>query len=306
MPVTTATEESVPTNSATPAFLWLDLTRKCQLACKHCYNASGPDGTHGTMTREHWLDMLDQAADCGVRRVQFIGGEPTMHPDAADLVDHALSLGLEVEVFSNLVHVTDPWWELFQRDGVTLATSYYSNQAEEHDAMTRRRSHARTRANIARAIQLGIPLRVGIIGTDEQRIAAARQDLEAVGVTRIGADRVREFGRGARGLDPDVVNLCGRCGIGRAAIGPDGAVSPCIMSGWMTVGNVQEAGLADILKGASMAEAGDAIRSSTTRTERNCYPDQAPCAPDNAPPIPCGPDQTCTPGGQTDKCTPDD
>ena len=71
--------------AATPAkdtrFLWLDLTRKCQLSCTPCFNASGPDGTHGTMTREDWLRrVLDQAAECGVRRVQLIGRSSPQHP----------------------------------------------------------------------------------------------------------------------------------------------------------------------------------------------------------------------------------
>lgn len=105
-------------------FLWLDLTRKCQLSCVHCYNSSGPNGTHGTMGRKDWLSLLDQAADCDVRHVQLIGGEPTLHPDTAELVDHALALGLAVEVYSNLVHVTDVWWRLLRRPGVAHATSY--------------------------------------------------------------------------------------------------------------------------------------------------------------------------------------
>lgn len=290
-----------------PRFLWLDLTRKCQLACAHCYNASGPDGTHGTMTREHWIDVLDQGADHSVRRVQLIGGEPTLHPDAPALVEHALSLGLEVEVFSNLVRVTDAWWELFQRDGVTLATSYYSDHAGQHNAMTGRPSHARTRANIAKAVRLGIPLRVGIIvGSDDQRADEARRELEALGVTAIGVDHVRAFGRGAHEQEPDPADLCGRCGTGRAAIGPNGEVSPCIMSGWMSVGNVQAAPLADILGGPVMAEANAVIRKSQQpRGGGECYPDGAPCAPDQAPPIPCSPDQECSPGHPTDKCSPD-
>ncbi|MGK5532926.1 radical SAM protein [Streptomyces sp. URMC 129] len=299
-------------------FLWLDLTRKCQLACVHCYNASGPDGGHGTMTREDWIALLDQAADCGVDHVQFIGGEPTTHPHAAELVGHALGVGLRVEVFSNLVRVTDQWWELFRREGVTLATSYYSDRAEEHDAMTGRRSHARTRANIEKAIGLGIPLRVGIIGNSEQRIAAAKRDLEALGVTRIGADHVRAFGRGGQDQAPDPGNLCGRCGAGRAAIGPNGDVSPCVFSGWMNVGNIQDAPLAAILGSAAMTEANATIRSAV-RTERKCrpdkdkcYPDQTPCfpakgpcRPDQSPPTPCSPQQQCNPGHETDRCFPD-
>lgn len=42
-----------------PALLWLDITRKCQLGCVHCYNHSGPSGDHGTMTRDDWARVLD-------------------------------------------------------------------------------------------------------------------------------------------------------------------------------------------------------------------------------------------------------
>jgi MoaA/NifB/PqqE/SkfB family radical SAM enzyme len=286
--------------------LWLDLTRKCQLACAHCYNASGPDGGQGTMTREDWLGVLDQAASVGVHRVQFIGGEPTMHPHFAELAAHALTAGLEVEVFSNLVHVPAECWELFQRGGVSLATSYYSDRASSHDAMTGRPSHARTRANIARAVRLRIPVRVGIIADeDDKRLEATRADLRGLGVTRIGVDHVRPFGRGAReGQEPDVSGLCGHCGNGRAAIGPDGTVSPCVFSGFIGVGNIHGAPLADILRGEAMTRANAAIRSA--RGVRACYPDRAPCGPDYNPPQTCGPDEDaeCSPGTPPSTCNP--
>ncbi|WP_262401758.1 radical SAM protein [Actinomadura sp. CNU-125] len=146
-----------PQTTATPRLLWLDLTRKCQLNCTHCYNGSGPDGGHGPLTGDDWTAVLDQAAASGFRRVQLIGGEPTLHPFAADLVEHSLTLGLHVEVYTNLVHVPDRWWSLFRRDGVSIATSYYSDRADEHDAVTGRRTHARTRANIAKAVLLASP-----------------------------------------------------------------------------------------------------------------------------------------------------
>jgi hypothetical protein len=31
------------------SFLWLEITGRCQLACRHCYAESGPRGTHGSM-----------------------------------------------------------------------------------------------------------------------------------------------------------------------------------------------------------------------------------------------------------------
>lgn len=285
--------------------LWLDLTRNCQLECGHCYNDSGPRGAHGSMTGGDWLSVLEQAAEMGVPKVQFIGGEPTMHPDFPELVESALDLGLDVEIYSNLVHVSARCWELFQHDRLSLATSYYSHRADEHDAMTQRPSHRRTRANIERAVRLGIPLRVGVIGGDEELAEAARRDLLTLGVTRIGTDHIRPFGRGAADRAPDVSGLCGDCGNGKAAVAPDGTASPCVFSAFLDVGNVRSAPLADILGAAVMAEARATVRAAA-RWVRACRPDTAPCSPDNAPQQPCGPEDNaeCSPGTPPSTCNP--
>lgn len=291
----TATIEKLSTKQSATDLLWLDLTRKCQLACTHCYNASGPDGEHGPMSRDDWFRVLHEAAQCGVKRVQFIGGEPTMHPDALDLSEHALTLGLRVEVYSNLVHVPAKWWTLLQREGASLATSYYSDDPAEHDAVTGRSSHRMTRANIAHAMRLGVPLRVGIVATaDGQRVEEARRELEGLGVERIGVDHARPYGRAAQGQPPDASGLCGRCGTGRAAVGPDGVVSPCVFSDWMGVGNVRTGGLADILTGDAMATANATIRSEVAAAGgvmEGCEPG-------------CEPNDACSPGTPGSECPP--
>lgn len=285
---TVSTHQPLP-QEAVPGLLWLDLTRRCQLECVHCYNASGPQGDHGTMTRADWLTVLDQAADTGVRHVQLIGGEPTLHPDFAALLEHALGLGLNVEVYTNLVHVPQPRWDLFQRAGVSLATSYYSTAPEQHNAMTGRPSHARTRANIERALRFGIPLRVGIVSRSDEQAAAARSELAALGVPRISVDRVREFGRASAGCEPDPGNLCGRCGDGRAAVGPDGTVSPCVFSTWIDAGNVRDAPLAAILGGPVLSVATTAIRRAARAGQ---------CDPA------CEPNAECQPGFPSAECDP--
>ncbi|MDG4535011.1 radical SAM protein [Streptomyces sp. AV19] len=280
----------------------MDLTRKCQLTCTHCYNASGPQGNHGTMSREGWIGVLDQAAACGVRDIQFIGGEPTMHPAFAELVDHALNVGLKTEVYSNLVHVRPSHWELFQREGMSLATSYYSNAAAEHNKVTGRPSHARTRANIVKALELGIPIRVGIIGDDEQIIEAAKADLESMGVSRIGTDHIRAFGRASGGQKPAASGLCGGCGDGRAVIGPDGNVAPCVFSTWMGVGNVLNDSLASILSGPALSEAVDSLRADWGKKDKDNDQNQE-CRPDCVPKNPCDPrcepNDACRPGTPT-------
>lgn len=233
-------------------FLQLELTGNCQLACSHCYAESSPVASHGAMAIQDWERVMVEAAGMGVGMVQLIGGEPTRHPAFARILDCAVDTIGRVEVYTNLVHIPDPVWDRFACPGVSVATSYYSDRADQHDAVTGRRgSHAKTRANITKAIKRGIPVRAGVVDVlDQQRMEEAQADLENLGVTRIGpADRVRGVGRGTAAT-PNVDQLCGHCGDTRAAISPDGDVTPCTMARWgqMVAGNVQEQPLAAIVE----------------------------------------------------------
>ncbi len=197
-PTATITGPETETETEPTTFLWLDITRFCSLACTHCYNDSGPAGDHGTITVDDWHKVIDDAAAYGVRTVRFIGGEPTLHPDLPGLVDRALAAGLDVEVFSNLVHVSDQMWTIFERPGVSLASSYYSSVPAEHEQITGRRgSHARTRENIVEALRRSIPLRVGLVDTGTGDVDLAHAELLGLGVTNIRRDVVRAFGRAA-------------------------------------------------------------------------------------------------------------
>ncbi|WP_193789975.1 radical SAM protein [Streptomonospora alba] len=283
-------------------FVWLEITGKCQLECSHCYASSGPNGTHGTMSSDDWRRVIDQAAACGAGMVQFIGGEPTLHPDLEDLITHALSCGIDVEVFSNLVHVPPRLWEVLARPGVRLATSWYSDDSEEHTAITGRPTHARTRSNIAEAKRREIPLRVGVIGVREtQRSDQAQQEMAALGVADVRYDDLRGVGRGAPDLGtPDSSVLCGRCAHGNLAVAPDGSVWPCVFTRWLSVGNVRENSLHDILTSDRMATVVGQLREEFShRAEcvpKMCDPQCGPsCSPACRPKGDCRPAGNCAP-----------
>ena len=227
-------------------YLWAEITGMCQLYCVHCYAGSGPGGTHGTMTAGQWETVLTDAAALGTRMVCFIGGEPTLHPDLPRLVRHALSAGLEAEVFSNLVRVTPELWDLLETPGVCLATSWYTSDRREHRQITGRDTWRQTLASIEEALRRGILLRAGLITgiLPGQHAEEGAELLRARGITDIGTDHLREVGRGTT---PDPTQACGNCGHRRAAILPDGTVTPCPLTRWMRAGNVTDAPLADIL-----------------------------------------------------------
>jgi MoaA/NifB/PqqE/SkfB family radical SAM enzyme len=261
--------------------LELEITGKCQLTCTHCLSESSPRATHGSMTPRNWREVIVDAAALGIRTIQLIGGEPTVHPHWQEFTELGLSLGVHVEVYSNLFHVAPSWWELFERDGVTLGTSYYSNDPDEHDKITGRRgSYARTRCNIREAVTRGIRVRVGIVDIlPGQHVTEARAELVSMGVKHIKVDRVRAVGRAKLpGVAATLDEMCGRCTRGRAAIMPNGDLAGCVLARDFPVGNVQEIRLAELLGGAKWAEL--AARIPAPRAA--CTPDDSgDCDPAN-------------------------
>ncbi|MFD7894324.1 radical SAM/SPASM domain-containing protein [Streptomyces sp. NPDC059743] len=284
-----------------PTFAWLEITGLCNEKCRHCYASSSPQGDHGSMTDADWRRVVGQLKGMGVRHVQFIGGEPTLHPALPELIRYALASGMLIEVFSNLTHITDSVWDALKLRGVRLAFSYYSDNADDHDDVTMARgSHARTRANVAKARRLGIPLRGSVIGVLEgQRAEQARGDLLGLGIRDVRRDRIRPFGRGADGKDPRMDKLCGRCGRGKFAISPDGEVWPCVFARWMALGNVHEQSLEEIYMGIPMRAARAELQSLFPDTgvsmSPTCLPDCNPAFESCSPQTVCAPDASCGP-----------
>ncbi len=306
--------DAVSSASTPLSFLWLEITGACNLECVHCYAESGPSLSHGAMQTADWKRTIDDAADLGTRTVQFIGGEPTLHPAFSELVAYAAGRGLQIEVYTNLTHVSDALWALFEEHHVSLAVSFYSSTESVHDFVTRRRgSQERTLANIVKARDRGIRIRVGIVEvTNEQDVAATAKMLRELGLDDVGVDRMRRFGRaagpaGSRRVD----ELCGSCGGANAAVDPHGSVYPCVFSRWLRVGNVRAEPLPEVLRGETMRATKRSLNEQFERREAvsetpeacdpwtQCNPKLGPCTPSNPPPGPCAPVSCmpCMPSG---------
>jgi len=277
----------LPQNSV--KFLWLELTRQCNLECTHCYEESSPrQPLLGSMTVQDWKRALDQAANISTTDVQFVGGEPTLYPHLEELIAYADELGMCSEVYTNGIKITPVMWTMFQRYNVALAFSYYSKIEAEHDAITGRRgSHARTRAAIIRAQSLKLKMRVGVIqmpSMSNEGINMTVQELHELGIEQVGVDRMRGIGRGV--VDFEVKRnpfkeLCGSCGDNKLAIDNNGNVHPCIMSKFMKLGHIS-AGLHSMINGSRLSQfREDLLEAHPERTMDECIPDSGgpPCSP---------------------------
>jgi MoaA/NifB/PqqE/SkfB family radical SAM enzyme len=292
------------------SFLWLEVTGKCNLFCSHCYADSSPQADlYGDMTYSDWTRVLDEAAELGCRSVQFIGGEPTMHPRLGDLVDHANHTGFEfIEVYTNATRLGKKLLGCFQRNSVHLATSFYSDDPVVHEQLTGDEgSWQRTVTGIENALAAGLAVRVGVIetgrnlGHGERAVAYLR----TLGIQKVRIDRERGVGRATRdGHYPEgerYDELCGECWDGKLCVTCSGETFPCVFARATPLGNVKS-GLAAILRSTTLAGFRRTVRSFGG-DEQQCNP-LSSCNPDNCNPNACNPDD-CNPlGSNCNPCNP--
>jgi len=93
-----------------PFLVALNLTRRCNLACAHCYldagtRECGDPGELDTQAVKHVLSGISEVNPACM--VVLTGGEPLLRPDIYDLSAHAASLGLMVVVGTNGTLLTE-------------------------------------------------------------------------------------------------------------------------------------------------------------------------------------------------------
>lgn len=278
-------------------FLWMELTKRCNLECVHCYSESGPDATESDlMEADDYIRVMDQAFDLGCRQIQFIGGEPTLNKSLPDLIRHAHARGFTfIEVFTNLLHMPPALADLIVQLNVNIATSIYGENPDVHAAVTKNKtSHRRTMGNMLQLKERGVNVRAGVIAMDENHghVEETLEWLTKLGIPA-GRDRLRHFGRGTERGERNITELCGTCAGGTLRIGPDGSVSPCNMSAGWDVGSVLDQSLSDILAKGKLHEIRQQIHEEVVVPQTvitSCYPKQ------------CGPYDSCCP--TTQQCYP--
>jgi MoaA/NifB/PqqE/SkfB family radical SAM enzyme len=283
-------------------FLWLEITDRCNLECVHCYADSSPRGSlRGSMEGEDWKRVIAQAADLGCRSIQFIGGEPTLHPDLDGLIAYANLKGVDfIELYTNATTLTENRVKFLRDYGVQIATSFYSCDEGTHDSITQRGgSFRKTVLGIDNTLKAGLSLRVGLVLMDNNARdrEATMAFLQSRGVHHIGEDRLRHVGRGGvvhltTKADP-YAQLCGHCWKGRVCVTASGNAYPCVFSRTFLLGNLLQASLAEIVASRTLQD------FRTTQKDRST--EVAQCSPGCDPGAQCTPkvgtcDPSCDPG----------
>ncbi len=277
---TSSDEPDAPPVPLRLSFAWLEVTGRCFLRCPHCHASAGEPST-AELPTEFWIDALDQLARLGLQRVQITGGEATTRADLGELVSHAASNGIRVELFTNLVDLPEDLVDLLLDTSASVRTTVFSADAAVHDATTGMPgSHRATTEHIQKLRALGVS------------VGVSRPLVPSCGET--AAAKPQPDGNEQRPSDPNIIGPVwplgravdlqlptpddwpvgtgspsilhatrafyervrhhGRCFPGKVAVRADGTVFPCVFFRGLTLGNLQEDSLDAILRRESYQE----------------------------------------------------
>ena len=122
-----------------PVLSEIALTYRCQNRCFFCYASAPERGRRGDeMTTAQVRAVLDKIVyQARVPSVSFTGGEPTLRDDLPELVAHARSRGLRVNLITNGLRCADGAYvaRLAEAGLASAQVSLEAGDAETHDAV---------------------------------------------------------------------------------------------------------------------------------------------------------------------------
>ena len=83
----------------------IEFSLKCNLRCPYCYVSAMTDPKNELSSAEI-RDVILQARDLGARKIVILGGEPLIYPRIMEKIEFIRSQGLQVELFTNGLHLT--------------------------------------------------------------------------------------------------------------------------------------------------------------------------------------------------------
>ncbi len=145
-----------------PFLVFWEMTRACDLACKHCRACAVPDRDQRELTTREGEALLASVAAMGTRLVVLTGGDPAKRPDLVPLVRYGTKLGLRMALTPSATPlITRELLEELRDAGLARLAISLDGRPRAHDAFRGvDGSCARTFEILRDARELGITTQV--------------------------------------------------------------------------------------------------------------------------------------------------
>lgn len=118
----------------TPIECKIELTYKCNLACKYCNMINSKSDELST---ENIKDLVDQLRDLGVIKLSLTGGEIFLRKDIFEIIDYCANKGFVLILQSNGILIDDEIINFLKKyKNILLKISFHSVDSEKFDDFT--------------------------------------------------------------------------------------------------------------------------------------------------------------------------
>ena len=148
----------------TPRTVDLELTSRCNLACRYCYYLDNEGVSYEDLPTERWLSFIRELGEAQVMSVCLSGGEALLREDLFTLLDAVVANRMRFELLSNGIALTA---EVAQRLKATgrcnhVQISLDGSRAEIHEIMRGKGSFAPALAAIRTLQAAAVPVTVRV------------------------------------------------------------------------------------------------------------------------------------------------
>jgi AdoMet-dependent heme synthase len=155
-----------------PARIYWELTRACDLACRHCRAEAAAQRASNELSPEESIAVIDRLAAFGPPAPHLVltGGDPLKRPDLFELIEHAQRVGLRVAVAPSATPLlTAEVIGRFMAAGVeAISLSIDGASAQTHDAIRGFPGcFERTREIARAAVEVGLPFQANTLVSQE-------------------------------------------------------------------------------------------------------------------------------------------
>lgn len=117
-----------------PFKVFIEITNKCNLKCKHCYKGTALNSDNmSPISLIRYKELLNELKKIGVFDIVFTGGEATLNEDCIDLLRYASKLGFMVTLLTNAQLIDNKFVkDIIDINLFSVKISFYGNE-EFHD-----------------------------------------------------------------------------------------------------------------------------------------------------------------------------
>jgi radical SAM protein with 4Fe4S-binding SPASM domain len=146
--------------------LFLHLTDVCNIACTHCYRASGPfhPAANAELSKQRIFELVDELVELGGQKITFTGGEPLARRDCLEILRYA-GARVRLTLLTNAMLVDERTARALAELPVSVQVSLDGSTPEVHDAIRGRGSFEQTLRGISRLEAAGLGPRMSISAT---------------------------------------------------------------------------------------------------------------------------------------------